>query len=185
MPEALAGHGMLVCGACQRKNKVYEAMWASYVYQAPLSSLLHDFKFQKQLSWGPILGQWMLQSEPQWMANFKPDVVLPVPLSSQRLFERGFNQSLELAKAITQHYQLNLAPKHWLTRQHRPMQSHLTAKKRQQNVSQAFVINQDVRGCKILLVDDVVTTTATITEIARNLKYMGTDEVYVWSLLHG
>lgn len=175
---------MLICGQCQQKEHHYQAIWSSFHYQEPLSRLLHTLKFQQQIAWASILAKWMLQAPPPWLQQVEIDTIVPVPLSNKRLYTRGFNQSFELANVLAKEYCLPINSS-LIGREHRVAQSQLSAKKRQLNVKNAFEIQPAVKNRKLLLIDDVVTTHATVSEIAQNLKHMGAEAVYVWVLLSG
>jgi ComF family protein len=112
-----------------------------------------------------------------------PEAILPVPLHRARLRERGFNQAVELARPVAKALCLPLA----LGLCHRthatPAQSGLgSAAVRRRNVAGAFRVRRDVNGLqRVVLVDDVVTTGATVTELATSLRAAGVTEVVVWA----
>lgn len=138
-----------------------------YTYQMPLDALVRRYKYG---------GQWQLAAT---LAKLLPppppaDVVLPVPLHPQRERWRGFNQARELAKRAYLHPREG-----FLTRiVNTPPQAELSGKSaRQRNIRGAFQASAAVRGLSVLLVDDVMTSGATIWEAARTLKKAGAKSV--------
>ena len=146
--------------------------------------MLHAFKHQRQSSLLPALSTIMLHHPPPWLPETPIDAVLAMPLSAPRLAERGFNQSQLLARRIATAYGWPLLDKSAVLRQHRPPQSTLSRDKRRQNVRGVFRVAADVKNCNLLLIDDVVTTGATIYELAQSLKRAGAAAVYAWALAH-
>jgi ComF family protein len=117
--------------------------------------------------------------QPPWL-DILPDIdgVIPVPLHAQRLAERGFNQSALLAGAFAEGTGLRLAES-WLRRERETRsQVGLNGAERRQNVADAFVAEAEVAGKRLLLVDDVFTTGATLTACAQSLRLAGAKAIY-------
>ena len=114
-----------------------------------------------------------------------PDLIMPMPLAARRLAERGFNQSALLGRALAERFNLRFAVGALVrVRDTRP-QAGLKRAERQQNVKNAFACNpghQDLSGLRIALVDDVMTTGATMSEAARALKKAGASAVDAWAV---
>jgi ComF family protein len=111
------------------------------------------------------------------------DAIVPVPLHRTRRLERGYNQSAALARGLAEHLDAPCRPA-WLTRP-RPTrsQTHLSRRERWQNVAGAFDVPQPLpNGCALLLVDDVLTTGATVTAAARVLRRAGAGSVHLATL---
>lgn len=178
--------GGLTAGVCEQCGQKwpFTTLYASYRYAAPLQQMLRAFKHQRQLALLDTLAALMLAQPPQWLEKVKIDAVLAMPLSRRRLFERGFNQSQLLAAIIARHYTLPVVTPDWIERCHRPPQSTLKKSARLHNVRGVFRINSAVKKRNLLLIDDVVTTGATIFELAQTLKKSGVAQVYVWTLAH-
>ncbi|MDO5640126.1 MAG: ComF family protein [Neisseria sp.] len=175
--------GGAVCGACQQKPPPFEKLWASVYYEPPLSSMLHAFKHQADLSLLPALAAVMRENPPPWLADVQIDAVLAMPLSKARRLYRGFNQADELAAALAAHYGWPLLPRDAVFRRHHAPQSTLKSDERRQNVQKAFEVQTlSVKNRKLLLIDDVVTTGATLSELARTLKRAGAGGIYGWTL---
>ena len=175
--------GGVMCGACQQKPPPFEKLWASVYYEPPLSAMLHAFKHQADLSLLPALADMMRGHPPPWLAEAGIDAVLAMPLSKVRRLYRGFNQADELAARLAKDYGWAILPRDTVFRRPHAPQSTLDRKARQRNVRQAFAVqNNLVKNRKLLLIDDVVTTGATLSELARTLKRAGADSVFCWAL---
>ena len=111
--------------------------------------------------------------------DIKPDVVIPVPLAYKRLFHRGYNQATLLARPIARAFGVRM-DLFSLKRKYRADMGHKNAKQRIENVKGVFNVikPENIRGRKILLVDDVMTTGATFSELRRVLMKAGAKEVY-------
>lgn len=109
-----------------------------------------------------------------------PDYVIPMPLHPNKLRERGFNQSLLLAKCMTQKLELSLLPNACARVRDTPAQSSLKWKERDQNVKGAFDCNFSLSGKRVALVDDVMTTGASLNALAKAIKKSGAAEISAW-----
>lgn len=159
-----------------------EALYASFAYVPPLQQLLHAFKHQKQLYLADVLAELMLSQPPVWLYDQPIDAVVAMPLSRSRLFERGFNQSRLLAQVIAQSLDCPLLSMKAIRREHRMAQSMLNAMQRRVNVQGVFQIQAEVDGLNLLLIDDVITTGATMGTLAQSLKQTGAARVFGWAL---
>ncbi len=175
--------GGAVCGQCQKKPPKFERMWASVYYEAPVSGMVHQFKHLGDMSMRRPLADLMRRHAPDWLDIAEIDFVLPMPLSKARRFYRGFNQSEELAESLAREYGWQVLPRQMVERAHKPPQSTLKSDERRRNVRNIFKINKPLpENCKILLIDDVLTTGATLNELAKMLKASGASAVYCWCL---
>ena len=150
-----------------------------------MAGLLHAFKYQKRLMLARALGQLMQQRPPPFIEEDFAHV-MAVPISAQKWRERGFNQSEELAKNVARYWQIPLISSHLCDRLATPSQSKLNEAQRIKNVQGTFSFSRvtfNVDQGKILLIDDVLTTCATVSEMAVELRHHGRFEVYVWALL--
>lgn len=148
-----------------------DALWVVGHYAAPLDELVQALKYREQWSYGRWLGELMAAE----FGPHAPEVagVVPMPLHPSRLKKRGFNQASELAKPIARALQAKVRYQ-WLIRERdTPSQVGQNREQRQHNLRGAFRATGDVRGQRILLVDDVMTTGSTLSEAARTLKASG------------
>jgi ComF family protein len=169
-----------LCGQCQRHPPPWDAAWAPFRYAWPLDRLESRYKFGAELAAGRALGA-LWQCEPP--AAALPELLVPVPLHRARLRRRGYNQALELAKPLARH--LGVPLRHDVLRRRRATdaQTELDAAARRRNVRGAFVVRAGVElPAHVALLDDVMTTGATLAECARVLRRAGVRRVDVWAL---
>jgi len=112
----------------------------------------------------------------------QPELIVPVPLHRERLRERGFNQSLEIARQVGKQLNLKIDYRSVIRVKPTPTQTDLPLKKRRSNVRNAFKVNRSIEARHITLLDDVVTTGSTTDELARCLKQSGVERVDVWTV---
>ncbi|WP_024891982.1 ComF family protein [Luteimonas huabeiensis] len=166
------------CGACLRRPPPFGLALAAFRYGFPLDRLLPRFKFHRDLACGRLLAQWML---PACAQAPRPDALVPLPLHPARLRERGYDQALELARPLARGLALPLRAD--LLRRVRATapQSRLDAPARRRNVRGAFrAAGTGAMPRHVALVDDVMTTGATLAEAARALRRAGADRVDAW-----
>ena len=107
------------------------------------------------------------------------DLIIPMPLHPKRLKERGFNQSLEIARLLSR--SLKIPSRHVCERiKFSPPQASLPIKDRVNNMKDAFICNEDLTGQNIILIDDVMTTGASLNALAKAVKAKGASHVECW-----
>jgi ComF family protein len=109
----------------------------------------------------------------------RPDLIIPVPLHYSRLRERTYNQALLLARVLGRRWRLPVLPRLLVRSRPTPQQQGLKAEVRRKNLKGAFALNRKLNGERVLLIDDVVTTGATVRECSRVLIEGGAGEVSV------
>lgn len=166
-----------VCGACLQHPPDFDRTLAAFSYHFPIDRLLHAFKYSGNLALIDILAKPLAQLAAD---HPKPDFLMPMPLHPGRLKERGFNQSLEIAKPISRWLGIPLIADACQRTRDTPTQAGLKWKERRRNVRGAFACDLDLSGKKIAVLDDVMTTGATLNEISRILKSQGASEVRAW-----
>lgn len=155
----------------------FDATYAPCEYSYPLDRLLQGYKYGGNLAVVSLLADLM---RPLIPSGDTPDLIVAMPLSTERLRTRGFNQSLELARALTHAHGPVLDPEALIRVRHTALQSELPWNARAKNVRGAFVCMRDVAGLSVAIVDDVLTTGATMNEAARVLKARGARRVIAW-----
>jgi len=177
--------GAAVCGACLREPPPFGRAVAAVDYVAPWDDLVRRFKFDAALDLGDALAQRVLDAVRRSAAQ-RPDWLLPVPLAAERLRERGYNQAWELTRRVAR--ELACASDPWLLLRMRdtPHQLSLPPAERAANVRGAFAIDplrrSALQGRSVALLDDVMTTGATLSEAARAVLHGGAASVQVWVL---
>lgn len=173
------------CGECLQKPPPYQQVISAFDYEYPVDHMLIQMKYHNQLPYIRVLAQCfvnkLIKSYP---APTLPDIIVPVPLHNTRILERGYNQSLELLKLI--HKQLTqpiLLDRTLCQRQRQTSsQTFLTAIERRRNMKSAFTVNSTIKDKHITIFDDVITTGATVNELAKTLIRAGAKRVDVWCI---
>lgn len=166
------------CGRCLSKSPPWQEAIFWGAHEGLLRELLLRLKFQKELPLAHALGS-MLAMHPR-LRHLEVDMLMPIPLHKAGLSQRGFNQSLELARPIARHLRLPLNAASLLKTRATAPQHNLPRKDRQVNVRQAFAVREAaVRNKRILLVDDTMTTGATMHAAASVLLGAGAVSVHV------
>ena len=173
------------CGTCLREPPPYTHTVCVADYAYPWAGLISAFKFQGRVELaGPLARQ--LGSAVALSAVGLPDKVVPVPLSAPRLAERGYNQAWELARRCARQLGVQADSDLLLRPLDSPHQTGLTRAERQRNLRGAFMVaperRGDVKGAHLALVDDVMTTGATVVEATRTLLRAGAARVDLWVL---
>jgi len=183
LPAALAGRREAKCASCLREPPPLDRSIAALDYSFPWDGLLQRYKFHQAIELREALLERLDQALTMASAN-APDYLLPVPLSPRRLRERGYNQSHELARSLSKRRKLVCDPELLLRVRSTAQQAQLPLKERSRNVKQAFAVEPsrlgELRGCHVAVLDDVMTSGATLFEIARILRQAGAVQVQAW-----
>jgi ComF family protein len=167
------------CESCLRKRPFYEATYAGYLYRGAIMEAIHQFKYGEKTFLSNSLGPLLSQFAKGLCEKSDNLLTMPVPLHPKRLRERGFNQSLLLARHVAEDLDTELDFLSLRRVRYTSPQTGLGKEERRKNVRAAFhVENPDaVKGMSILLVDDVATTGNTLNECARVLRKSGCKSV--------
>jgi len=166
-----------VCGQCLEKTPPFSKVITYGLYRDILAEAIHQFKFHGLKRFAHPLGSLMVSVDLP-----SADGLVPVPLTLRGLRERGFNQSLLIARILSKKIKIPLLMDVLLKKKETPPQIGLSAKKRINNLKNAFEVKGDISGLRLLLVDDVVTTGATVAECSKVLMKAGAEEVTVLAL---
>ncbi len=167
------------CEECLRRAPFYNRLMAPFLFQGELMNAIYDLKYEFKTyvadSLGPLLAEHAIMA----LDNAGNFIVMPVPLHTKRLRQRGFNQSLLLARYVAKALDVDIDYLSLVRSRFTQPQTGLKKKERQRNVKKAFELKSphSVKGKNILLVDDVATTGSTLNECARVLKKAGAKKV--------
>jgi ComF family protein len=168
------------CGACQRRAPAYVRTLALYRYAPPVDHFIRALKFHQQLGLARLLGDQLARRLAPGTA--RPDLIMPVPLHSARLRERGYNQALEIARPLARALGVPLDFRSLVRVRATAPQTGMTVKARRKNLRGAFALQDDeiVQNRRVALVDDVMTTGSTVQAAAQCLRTAGAETVEVW-----
>jgi ComF family protein len=175
MPTAIT----VLCGRCQNRAPAYDRTYAPFIHQGAMRHLITSLKFRAHYKNARLLGQ--LLAEHIRETAERPDCVMPVPLHKTRYRQRGFNQSIEIARTVARELQLPIDLSSCRRHRNTPHQTNLPAKQRRKNLKNAFSLVKPIQAKHIAIIDDVMTTGSTVDELAALLKKAGASRVDVWA----
>lgn len=165
-----------VCGNCLKTAPAFDATHALWRYDFPADRLVQALKFRARLALAAFFGSALAQ-------RFVPgaaDIIVPMPLHRARLAERGFNQAAEIARHMARETRTPFVSTAAVRTRATAPQSDLSYEERSRNVRNAFRCNMDLRGMRVAVVDDVMTSGATLAELALALKGAAAIRVENW-----
>lgn len=175
-----------LCRYCLKQTPLFDDAFSLFHYKPPVDYFIKQLKFQQRLFYADLLGHKMANAITEYI-NYPerkidlPDAILPVPLHKKRLRNRGFNQALEIAKPIAKKLNIPLISNTLIRSRYTQAQSKLTARKRKNNLQNSFSYQPTTPYKNIAIVDDVMTTGATLHEVTKTLKqHSSVENVYVW-----
>lgn len=172
--SALAQRGL--CASCAVVPSALDGIFAATIFAHPIREAIHEFKYEGVRDLATPLAEWLAAAWQQY--QMEADLIVPVPLHSKREAERGYNQSALLARALARAAGATVAPAELVRTVHTRPQVGLTAEERRRNIAGAFHCTGAVTGLRIVLVDDVCTTGATLEACAQALREAGADGVW-------
>ena len=164
-----------ICGACLSRPPRFDRVTAAFAYAWPLAPLIHHYKYAGNLALATLLARALCTR-----LSADADLIVPMPLAPQRLRSRSFNQALEIARVASRMTGVPLAPAACRRVRDTAPQASLPWQERAQNIRNAFACDADLSGMRVAVIDDVMTTGATLNELARNLRQAGALEVQGW-----
>jgi ComF family protein len=163
-----------ICGGCLASPPHFVRATALADYAPPVDGMVRALKFGARLDLASVFGQLLAQ---RTRADDEA-LVVPVPLAFERMAERGYNQSMQIARAYCDSTGARLASDIVRRIRHTPPQQALTLADRRRNVRGAFIASDSVNGRTVFVVDDVMTSGSTMDEIARVLVAAGATRVH-------
>ncbi len=166
-------------------DKIISGFSSAFIFKndTPIQTIVHTLKYNKQFHVGKFFAEQIVLNLRKEITAWNSTLLIPVPLHSLRKAERGFNQSEEIAKALSNLLELPVNSSSLKRKRYTETQTTLTLLERKQNMANAFVIKNKKRIANqtIILIDDVITTGATITECGKVLLANGATKIYALS----
>jgi len=186
-PLAAPDLALRYCPGCLWRPSPISSTHIPWRYLEPMSTLVQHWKFGPEPGLTPLLAQlFEIGLRHCGMTPVLPDLLIPVPLHWRRLWRRGHNQSALLAWALTRALprlsSVPVAPRAVQRKRATPSQRGLLPQERHSNLRQAFRVTHSVTGLHVAVVDDVMTTGATVNTMAQELLAAGARRVDVWAL---
>ncbi len=191
-----AAPGLPLCASCQNEltliapqwvhkhvlerieNRAIDQLVVALEFNAVVQTLIHHLKYQSMGNIGTALGEWIAPIVQEGLPNLSSAGIVPIPLHPKRRKERGYNQSEKIATGLSSQMHIPLIPGALKRHRYTQSQTKLNRVERQQNVQDAFEVpNAGILPPTVLLVDDVVTTGATLNACAKVLKEAGVVQV--------
>lgn len=174
-----------VCGRCINSPPDFDATHAVFLYQFPIDAMMTRYKYGENLNLGKLFGEFLGVKIVRNNLLDNIDLIIPMPMHPARIKERGFNQALEIAKVLVKNLDKNMLNYKIAIRQKlTPPQASLPLKQRVKNIKGAFSVDvdlaQNLTGKRIAIVDDVMTSGASLNELAKTLKKAGAAHVECW-----
>ncbi len=166
-----------VCGACLKRPPAFDGCQAVFVYAFPADVLVQRLKYASELALAGFLADALAEAV---SAHPMPDRILPMPLHPRRLGERGFNQAVELGRHLAARLGIRLAPDACQRVRDTPAQVGLDLAERRRNLRGAFRCDAGLEGLRVALLDDVLTSGASLNELASAVRKAGATHVEAW-----
>ena len=167
------------------KNIISE-FYSPFVFEKDkeLQHAIHALKYDKKFPVGIFLGKVLASEIKKHSSNWQFDLVIPIPLHQLKKAERGYNQSYYIAKGVGNILKVRVSDRVVKRIKYTESQTTMNLNEREENISGAFKLKKsnDVRGKNILLIDDVITTGATISECGKILLEAGANKIYAASI---
>lgn len=173
----LESQGGQLCGHCLKSPPAFDKTHALMRYEFPADAMLRRYKYSHSLTLAETFGRLLAESATK---RSLPDLVIPMPLHPQRLRERGFNQAAEIAKVVARSLQIKMDSQSCSRTKLAPPQATLPLKDRVKNMKGAFSCQSSLDGLRVALVDDVMTTGASLHALAQSVKQAGAAHVECW-----
>lgn len=171
-----------ICGDCIKTPPPFTKIYAPFVYEGVIKQIILEGKFKQKFFYFEKLFN-LVKTDIAELSVFSDyDLIIPVPVSNKRLLERGYNQSVIIAKQLSKLIKKPVKPNMLLKDKETQPQTNFGREDRFTNVKGVFSLKNTLNSVKVILVDDIVTTTATVREASKTLKKGGADEIIVFSL---
>ncbi len=174
-------HNDSICGVCLQQQRHWDICYSAFEYRQPIDRLIHSFKYTNKPSHCRYLATLLANHIINFHDHPLPEYLIPIPMHHRRLAERGLNHSLLLTRNLSKYFDI---PYRSIIKKNRHTQTQmgLNQKKRQQLIRNSFDVIENIQTDHVALVDDVMTTGTTCSEVAKILKKSGISTVEVWCL---
>lgn len=167
------------CGDCKRRVHTFDAGIGVFAYDEAIRKSIYDFKYKDMKIYSRFYGEKMAVYARDYIEHWKPDVIIPVPVSKKKYLKRGYNQAELIARELAFNCGVPMDNRVLYRRKDTKPQKEVNRDIRRKNLENAFIISGNVvKYKKVILVDDIYTTGSTIDECAKTLKQAGVKEVY-------
>jgi len=180
LPLAEDINNAVLCGRCIQKPPAFDYSHSLFRYEDDVIGLVHQLKFGEKISYARTIGEMLLTLFLR--TGEKPDCLLPVALHKSRMRQRGFNQSIEISRVLAKDLDIPIEHTAVVRQRSTTAQTGLNAKQRQKNIRGAFSVVGKLNYKHVLVIDDVMTTGATVNELAKVLKKNKVERVGVLSI---
>jgi ComF family protein len=170
-----------LCGPCLKERRYFEVHRTCAIYEGALKEAIHRFKYGGVFPLVSVFADLLYPAFQRLTRDYPVDLLVPVPLHTRRLRERGFNQALLLAKELSKRTGIPYEERALKKIKDTPVQITLKKRERRKNLTKAFQVKdrEAINGKSVMLVDDVYTTGATVNECSRALRTAGAEMVAV------
>jgi ComF family protein len=168
-----------VCGACLKRPPAFDLARAVFAYAHPVNVLVQQLKYGRELA---LSGYFAACLAARLGPGELPDLIVPMPLHPARLRHRGYNQAAEIGRALASRLDIPMVASACRRVRDTPPQTGLDLAQRRRNLRRAFACGPDVSGRRVALVDDVMTSGASLNELAKTVRAAGAAEVRCWVL---
>ncbi len=175
------------CGDCLKSSPPYDQSISAFHYHPPISNFITQYKYAGKLELLPLMTDYLIHAiensiQPKSSTiKAKPELLIPIPLHYKKRNKRGFNQSRLIAKILSKHFSIPISGNYITRTRQTQSQASLDATQRKRNLKNAFEIKQSLPE-RVAIIDDIVTTGATVSELASLALKHGAKHIEVWSL---
>ena len=170
-----------ICGACQARPPRYQKAIIPFHYQPPISEHIQKLKYHNQFYYAYCFSRIMANYIVSQSVEL-PQAIVPIPLHRRRIYTRGFNQVIEIAKGLSGELKIKVDTSILSREKNTTTQTGLSERDRIKNMEHAFRANEKTNYSHVAILDDVVTSGSTVNEAADTLIQAGVGKVSVWAI---
>jgi ComF family protein len=171
------------CGRCIANPPPFDSCFCAFRYETPIDKLIQNYKYAEHPEYARLLAN-LLSNEVLAAGLEKPELLIPTPMHKSRLRTRGYNQAALLSNALGQILGIKSDPRLLIKHKVTTPQVELSLAARRNNVRGSFLLRRAPEVKHVAIIDDVLTTGSTVTEMSKVLKQNGVDYIQVWTLAH-